>query len=456
MYQIQDQGFTFDVGPTIVMMPELYKDVFRLSGVNPDNYLSFELLNPLYTVYFKDKTKLSVSSQLTDLIQSLESFSEKEAEGYLAYLADVYKRYHIAKHAFLDISYRKPSEFFNLKSLINLLRLKTLNTAYHSISKFVKDEKLRQALSFQTLYIGVSPFAGPSIYTIIPMIELLYGVWYIKGGMYQFAKAMEKRFLEMGGQIHLSESVDSIIIEDKTAKGIMVSNKQILSDIVLTNADFPWAVKHLIKDQKNKGKYQDKKLDKMTYSSSAFILYFGMSKKYPTHVHAIRFAQDFKKNIDDLFESNIPDDPSFYIYSPTQIDDTLAPKDKEIIYVLVPTPSLHHNDINWDEKLITSYKDKMIHLIEEIPGFEDFKAHIEVSHVYTPKTFEKTFNLSYGATFGLRPTIAQSVYFRPQATFKNVKNLYFTGSSTHPGAGVPIVLMSSKLAVESIQKDHAL
>ncbi len=454
MYQIKDQGFTFDVGPTIVMMPELYKDVFRSSGVNPDDYLSFELLNPLYTVYFKDKTKLSISSQLTDLIKELESFSEKEAEGYLAYLADVYKRYHIAKHAFLDVSYRKPSEFYNIRSLISLLRLRTLNTAYHSISKFVKNEKLRQALSFQTLYIGVSPFAGPSIYTIIPMIELLYGIWYIKGGMYQFAKAMEKRFLEMGGKIHLNQAVDEIIIENKKAVGIKVNKQNIKSDIVLTNADFPWAVKNLIKASKHKGKYQDKKLDKMTYSSSAFILYFGMSKKYKTHVHSIRFAQDFKRNINDLFESNIPEDPSFYIYSPSQIDDFVAPKGKEIIYVLVPTPSLHKNDIIWDETFIESYKAKIMDLIEEIPGFEDFKKHIEVSHVYTPKTFEDTFNLSYGATFGLRPTISQSVYFRPQATFKKVKNLYFTGSSTHPGAGVPIVLMSSNLAVKSIERDH--
>ena len=456
MYQIEEKGFKFDVGPTIVMMPDLYKEVFSLSGVLPEDYLELTLLNPLYTVYFSDKTKFDVSSNLTELIKQLESISEKDAEGYLRYLSDVYKRYHIAKHAFLDISYRKPSEFFNFKSLISLLKLRTLSSAYASISRFVENDHLRKALSFQTLYIGVSPFSGPSIYTIIPMIELLYGIWYIKGGMYQMAKAMEKRLIEMGGNIYYNHPVDEIIIEKGIAKGVLTQGNQVFGDIILTNADFPWAVKNLIKNQKDKGKYQNRKIDLMSYSSSAFILYFGMNKKYNTHVHAIRFAQDFEKNIQDLFKSTVPVDPSFYMYSPSQIDSSVAPSGKELIYVLVPTPSLHQNHLSWDEKMTQDYRNHIVKLIEEIPGFEDFEAHIEVEKVMTPLTFKTMFNLENGATFGLRPSISQSVYFRPQATFKKVKNLYFTGSSTHPGAGVPIVLMSSKLAVESIVKDHPL
>lgn len=456
MYQIKDRGFTFDVGPTIVMMPDLYKEVFLDSGVDPNDYLDMTLLDPLYTVYFSDHTKFDVSSNLTTLIKSLEDFSEEDAEGYLAYLADVYKRYHVAKKHFLDISYRKPTEFYNIRSFIALAKLKTLNSAYQSISKFVKHEKLRKALSFQTLYIGVSPFSGPSIYTIIPMIELLYGVWYIKGGMYQMAKAMERRFIELGGTMHLNQNVERVAIEHGVAKGVIVKGNTVDADIVLTNADFPWAVKNLIQEKKAKGKYQDKKIDSMKYASSAFILYFGMKKKYKTHVHAIRFAKDFKRNIDDLFEYNVPEDPSFYMYSPSQIDPSVAPKDKELIYVLIPTPSLHKGNHEWDEQWTHTYKHKIIDLIEEIPGFEDFRAHIEVEHHYTPKDFQDQFNLQFGSTFGLRPTLSQSVYYRPQSTFKAVKNLYFTGSSTHPGAGVPIVLMSSKLAVKSIEKDHKL
>ena len=259
-------------------------------------------LDPLYKLYFRDGTSFQVSSNLNKLMKELENFGEEEAYGYLSYLSDVYGRYIIAKKHFLDVSYRRKRDFFNLKTPYHGYRLKTLNNAYDSISRFVKNEKLRQALSFQTLYVGVSPFQGPSIYTIIPMIELLYGIHYIKGGMYQMAAAMEKRFLELGGKIHFNQSVDEIMIKDQIAQGVRIKDDIKEADIILTNADFPWAVENLIKERKNRGKYKDKKLKKMTYSSSVFIMYMGLDKKYQTYIHSLRFAADFKKNINDLFE----------------------------------------------------------------------------------------------------------------------------------------------------------
>lgn len=454
MYQIREQGFSFDVGPTIVLMPTMYKELFRFSGANPDDYIPMTLLEPMNTIHYPDGYSFSISSNLPKFIGQLESFSEKETAGYLRYLSDVYKRYVIAKEAFLEKSYRRPRDFYHFKTLHALLKLRTLNNAYSSISSFVEEDKLRKALSFQTLYIGISPFSGPSIYTIIPMIELLYGVHYIKGGMYQMAKAMERRFIELGGHIHLSQTVDEIIIDKGVAKGIRIHDRLIEGDAVLSNADFPWTMKHLIKDKQNKGKYTDRKIDKMEYSSSSFIMYLGLDKKYETTVHQIHFAHDFKKNIEELFVGVVPEDPSFYLYSPTQIDPDLAPKDHEILYVLVPVPSLHQHHIQWDETLVNKVKTIVLNKIKSIHGFEDIQDHIVYEKIFTPKHFESQFNLQFGATFGLKPTILQSLYFRPQATSRTVKNLYFTGSSTHPGAGVPIVLMSAKIATEEIVRDQ--
>ena len=453
MYQIESEGFKFDVGPTIVMMPEYYRELFEFSGVNPDDYLDMQLLNPMYDIHFPDQTKLTISTDLTQLVKQLETIDENDAQGYLAYLADVYKRYLIAKKHFLGRSFNKPSEFFTPKLMYQALRLRTLDSAYGSISKFVKNEKLRQALSFQTLYIGVSPYTGPSIYTIIPMIELLYGVWYIKGGMYQMALSMERRFKEMGGKIHLNETVTEILVEDKKAVGIVSNGKQIFGDAVLANADFPWVMKNLIKKEKDKGQYNNKKIDNMLYSASSLVIYLGLDKKYKTGVHTLKFANDFAKNIKDLFEFNVPEDPSFYLYSPTQVDDSLAPKGKEIIYVLVPVPSMHKGDVTWDDNYKTAYVDKIIDMVSEVKGFEDIKSHIQVKMSYTPEDFKQQFNLQFGATFGLRPVLTQSVYFRPQAKSKVVKNLYFVGSSNHPGAGIPIVLMSADIVTKEIKKD---
>ncbi len=454
MYQIEDKGFVFDVGPTIVMMPQEYDDVFLASGANPRDYFSMDLLEPMNTIHFDGHHAFEISTNLTKLIKGLESISDRDAHGYLAYLADVYKRYLIAKEHFIEKPFRKASDFFNPKSLYQALRLRTLNSAYQSISRFVKDDNLRKALTFQTLYVGVSPFSGPSIYTIIPMIELLYGVWYIKGGMYQMAVAMAKRFEELGGKIILESQVEEIVIESNRVTGIMTKKGFIKADVVLSNADFPWAMNHLIKEDKHKKPYTLKKTtQKMTYSSSTFILYLGLDKKIPTTVHSLRFAKDFRKNIDDLFAFNVPDDPSFYMYSPSQIDPSVAPEGKDGFYVLVPVPSMQKGSASWSQEEIRTTRDKIIRMIEKIDGFEEIEKHIEVEHIYTPKTFESMFNLQFGATFGLQPTLSQSLYFRPQATSKKVKGLYFAGSSNHPGAGVPIVLISARIAVNEILRD---
>lgn len=454
MYQFEIDGFKFDVGPTIVMMKELYEEVFEFTGVSIYNYLDMVRIEPMLKLIFKDGMKLDASSDLVKMTADHEAFSEEDAAGYLKYLSNIYKRYLVAKNHFLNRSFRKPLDFYNPKSLYQGLKLRTLNNAYDEISKYVKSEKLRQALAFQTLYIGVSPFSGPSIYTIIPMIELLYGVYYIKGGMYEMAKAMEKRFYELGGKIHFNANVNEILIgNNNNAYGVKVNNFDHLSDIVLSNADFPYAMDNLIKNNKHKKKYTPKKVDKMEYSTSSFMLYLGMDKKYDLNLHNIYFTEDFRKNINDIFEDINPKDPSFYVYSPSQIDDSMAPDGNEVLYVLVPVPNLHHSKNTWDEDAINNYSNKILDLMSKYSEFSDIKEHIKVKKIFTPKDFEQMFNLKHGATFGLRPTLKQSNYFRPQTKSKYVNNLYFAGSSNHPGAGVPIVLQSAKIATDDIIKD---
>lgn len=454
MYRIEDRGFRFDVGPTIVMMPSVYEEVFSFSGADPKDYLRMRKLDPMYGIRYPDGTELSLSNDLTKLIAQLEDFGPDDTQGYLAYLSDVYSRYIVARDGFIERSFRKPTDFYNPATLRDAMRLRTLNSAYSSISRFVKDEKLRQALSFQTLYIGISPFVGPSIYTIIPMIELLYGIWYLEGGMYAMTEAMERRFRELGGTIRLGTPVERILVEDGGAVGVTTAAGDIRADIVLSNADFPWTMRHMIEEDRHRGRYTDRKLDRMEYSSSSFLLYLGLDKKYPTNVHSFRYTNDFRKNIDELFGFTVPEDPSFYLYSPSQIDPSVAPEGKESLYVLVPVPSLHHGNTEWTKERTDRYRERILDLVAELPGFGDIREHIEVSHVFTPETFRDTFNLEHGATFGLKPTLLQSNYFRPQAVSKSVRNLYFAGSSNHPGAGVPIVLTGAKLAAEEILKDH--
>ncbi len=454
MHQHLANGYRFDMGPTIVMLPELYKEVFRQVGRNPDDYLTMQLLDPIQELHYRDGTSLKIDPHIPMFIKELEQFGSQDAQGYLAYLADVYERYQVVLD-FLKESYRTPGEFFNWKTFRKVLKLRTLNSAYSSIARFVKDERLRMALSFQTLYIGVSPFSGPSIYTIIPMIELLYGVWYIKGGMYAMAQAMERLFLELGGSIRLSTPVDEIVVKDGKACGVRTGTTEYAADIVLCNADFAYAIPNLL-PVAAQGRYTQNRLARKEYSASSFMIYLGVDKKYKLPVHQIRFTSDFKKNIDQLFRFELPDDPSFYLYSPTQVDPELAPSGHEMIYVLVPVPSSHHGDLKWDEQHTQLFTDQILTMIESIPGLNDIRAHIDYQKTWTPNEWGRLLSLPYDATFGLRPSLFQSVYFRPQPKFKTCRDLYVTGTSVHPGAGVPIVLMSAQLAVNEILRDYPL
>ncbi|EMF0425367.1 phytoene desaturase [Enterococcus hirae] len=454
MNQIKTAGFTFDLGPTIVMMPEIYREVFEFCGKYPDDYIPMKKVDPMLKLYFNKEEPIEFSNDLIELTKTLENISPEDTQGYFAFLADIYQRYTIAKEAFITKSFRGFWDFYNPKSLWAGIRLRTFSDAYTSISKFVKDDRLRKSLAFQTLYIGVSPYQGPSLYTIIPMIELFYGVYFIEGGMYTLATSLARLFEELGGKIVYETSVDEILIDNKIAKGIRIGKEQVMADAIVCGADFPYAMKELIPDERKRGKYTNKKIAKFEYSCSCFLMYLGLDKKYPEEqLHSIYFAEDFKQNVDDLFErGKLPDDPSFYLYRPSLMDDSLAPEGQEGLYVLVPVPELSKYE-KWTEQTMQAYRQKIIRLLKEKTIFKDIDEHIVSETLITPKDFSERFNAYNGATFGLKPTLKQSNYYRPHNKFSAAENLYFCGSSTHPGAGVPIVMQSAKLAVEELLRD---
>ncbi|WP_334046583.1 phytoene desaturase family protein [Lacticaseibacillus paracasei] len=454
MSQIQSHGFTFDVGPTIIMMKDIYEEIFRFCGVDPKKYLPFEEVQPLMHLVFSDQSSLNLSQDLPTLIAEVARTSPNDVSGILNFLSDVYQKYQIAKPNFLERSFRNWRDFYNLPSLYAGLKLRTFGNAYKNISKFIKNENIRKSLAFQTLYIGISPYQGPSLYNIIPMIELFYGVYFLKGGMYTVVNSLVKLFKELGGTLKLKTSVKEIVIRNKVAIGIRTENRFIASDYVLCNADFPTAMATLITNQLDRGRYTDQKIAKMKYSCSCLVFYLGLDKKYPNQeLHTIYFAQDFDQNVAELFESGkLPKDPSYYVYLPSKIDPTLAPKNSDSLYVLIPVPELSKfND--WSIKTIEEYRQLIINKLKKNSVFSDIDQHIVLKKEFTPLDFKEKFGAYNGATFGLRPTLGQSNYYRPHNKFDYAEHLYFCGSSTHPGAGVPIVMQSAKLAVKELIKD---
>lgn len=457
MHQIKKNGFTFDVGPTIVMMPDLYRELFELAGKNPDHYFYMSRLEPMYDAYFMRENpykKYTISSDLVDLMTMNEAMGPETALGFLQYLSEMYKRYQVAVESFISQPFRRSTDIFHPKVISQALKLKTFDTAEAMMAKFIPDKDLQQMMSFQTLYIGVSPKKGPSLYNIIPMIELLYGVWFIKGGMHAFAQALEQLFYDLGGEIHYGQTVSEILVDNGRAVGLEVDGQKILSHIVISNADFPYTMKHLLKDDQARGKYTPAKIDKMDYSCSCLVFYWGVDGKHDQlKTHNFLITEDLSDNMDAIFDGRLIEEPSLYLHIPSNSDQTLAPAGKSTFYVLMPVSENGTASYQWTDETIAHYRQKAIASLSKLDGLENLADKIEVEEVFTPNDFEKTFNAYRGATFGLQPTLKQSNHLRPQAKSMTCDNLYFTGSSTHPGAGVPIVIESGRICSDEIRLD---
>ena len=457
MHQIKEDGHTFDVGPTLVMMPTIYQELFELAGRNPEDYIPMKRLDPMYEVYFKDNPyrHYEVSGELTQLMEMMEAKGPENARGFLEYLTEIYKRYQIAYDHFITKPFRKPTDFYNPFTMYQGLKLKTFDSANNMMASFIPDSDIREMLSFQTLYIGVSPKNGPSLYNIIPMIELLYGVWFIEGGMHTMAEQSAKLFEELGGKIHYNTPVDEILIQNQKVEGILVKGEKVESPYVISNADFPYTMKHLVTDEPSRGKYTPEKIDSMDYSCSCLVFYWGVDGQFPElSTHTFIISDDLDDNLDRIFDGRLIDDPSIYLHIPTQSDASMAPEGKSSFYALVPVSELVTSQYEWDESTVDHYREKVFETLKEIPGLENLREKITLERMFTPKDFEQHFNAYRGATFGLQPTLRQSNHWRPQAKAKDCEGLYFTGSSTHPGAGVPIVIQSGKICAEELRRDE--
>lgn len=456
MHQLTFDGHTFDVGPTLVMMPEIYREVYTNVGKNPDDYISLIEVDPMYDVYFaEDYRNYSINSDLRDLMKMVEGMGSETAEGFLRYLSDIYARYQVALKYFIRRPFRHKRDMYNPHMLLQGLKLKTFDSAKNMMAKYIPNKDLQEMLSFQTLYIGVSPSNGPSLYNIIPMIELLYGVWSLRGGMHAMAQGMAQVFKDLGGTIHYGQQVQEILIKDRQVQGIKIDGAQIDADIVISNADFPFTMSHLIQDQAAKGKYTQAKIDAMDYSCSCLVFYWSVEGEYPhLPVHTFIISEDLDKNLAQVFSGERIDAPSVYLSIPSNIDPTMAPQGKSSFYLLIPVPELGVAEDNYDEATIDYYREKALAHLRNLPGLEHIDDLILKERRFTPNDFATTFSAYRGATFGLQPTLRQSNHWRPQSKSLECEGLYFTGSSTHPGAGVPIAIEGGRICAGEVRKDY--
>ena len=327
------------------------------------------------------------------------------------------------------------------------------------MDSYFSDARMKLAFSFQSMYLGQSPLLTPATYTIVPFVELTQGVWYPKHGIYSIVTEIEKMALEMGVKINYRKKVLEIVIENTTAIGVRLENGIVVrAEKIVSDVDLPATYAKLIPSHLRK-KYSDIKLKKLKYTSSAFMLYLGVDADYAQLLHHnVFFCEDFLKNFQEIFEAKtLPTSPSIYVNVPTRTNPKLAPRGKQLLYVLVPVPSndpKNGQPIDWDVEK-HAFAEKIVVQLEK-NGLVDLKKHIHMKEILTPNDWEALGGMSFGATFGLSPTFFQSSVFRPSQKSEEFKNLYFVGASTHPGGGMPMVLISARTCAENFLEKSSI
>jgi phytoene desaturase len=357
-----------------------------------------------------------------------------------------------AFHPYTDKPFLKLSDMMRI--MPDVLRLGAFQSTYGFVSRFVKDDFLRRVFSFHPLLIGGNPFDTPSIYTLIVQFEKEYGVYYAAGGTGAIVDAFGRLFDEVGGKLHLQTEVEEILVRGDKVCGVRLTNgSEVAADIVVCNGDVAFAYRYLLPAKKHI-KYSNRRLDWMRYSMSLFVIYFGTKRRYldsKFHHHNIMLNERYKGLMKDIFGARpLPEDFALYLHMPTITDESIAPPGCESFYVLSLVPNLK-SATDWTE-MAGPYRDRVMQFLED-HYLPDLQENIIAEHYIDPLHFQNTLNSYRGAAFSVKPSLLQSAWLRPHNRSEEFDNLYFVGAGTHPGAGVPSVLSSGKIAAELIDPD---
>ena len=439
---LNKSGYAFDTGPTVLTMPDLIADAFRCVGEEMRDWLDLIPLNPLYRAFYADGTQLDVHADTQRMETEIaKTISAEEAMGYRRYVDFVTKLYKYEMNDFIDRNIDSPLNLLT-PNLARLIALGGFRKLAPKVSQFLKDPRTQKVYSFQAMYAGVSPQQALAIYAVIAYMDSVNGVFFPKGGMHALPRALAAAAEKHGVTFKYNSKVVSVEHSGGRANAVVTeSGERITCDALILNPDLPVAWKELL------GK-EPLSIKRLNYSPSCVTMLIGSSKKYD-HIahHNIHFGHSWDGVFDELInKKQLMSDPSVLVTVPTHDDPSLAPAGKQSYYVLFPTPNLDAN-IDWTTET-PRYREHMLKILEE-RGYQGFSDGIEVEHITTPLEWAEM-GLERGAPFASAHTFFQTGPFRPRNLARGFENIVFTGSGTQPGVGVPMVLISGRLAAERI------
>ena len=450
-YVRRQDGFTFDGGPTIITVPFLFEELWGLCGRKLSDDIDLRLMDPFYRVRFDDGTHFDYSGDPERMRAEVARVSPDDVAGFDKFVAEADLCYQLGFEALGCKAF--DSIFDLLAALPSMARMRAWRTMHGLVASYFKHPKLRMAMSLQTLLIGGNPFSVTGVYSLINALERRYGVYSAMGGTGAIVQGMVNLLQARGVPLRCNAEVKRILVEDGRATGVqLATGEQLSADIVVCNSDTAWTYRNLVAPE-HRRHWTDQRIERGRYSMSLFVWYFGTDRQY-TDVphHTMVLGPRYEGLLTDIFRHHrLADDFSLYLHRPSATDPSVAPSGCDTFYVLSPVPHLQ-SGTDWAQQA-EPYRQAVCRRLEEtlLPGLSQ---HVISSHVMTPQNFQDDLLSFKGAAFGLEPLLLQSAWFRPHNRSEDVENLFMVGASTHPGAGVPGVLMSAKALQTVVPQLH--
>jgi len=478
MNRVEMNGFRFDTGPSLITMPYVLEDLFRSAQRELKDYLDLVPLDITCRYFYRDGLVLNAWREHEQLAEEFAHLNSHDGAAFYRFFDSARNIYQAAADPFLYHSLGSPLDvlrtfihyvlwghpnndngeqghatttlFSRLKAVLAALSPQTLDS---SIRGFFQDEHLRQLFGRYATYNGSSPYLVASVYSIIPYVELADGGWYPRGGIYAVAQALERLARELDVTIETNCDVRRILVERNEAHGVVLANGRVLrSDIVIANSDVVTTYRELLSPTVRK-RSRVQCLEQLEPSCSGFVILLGLDKHYPQFAHHnIFFSDDYPAEFDDLFERHIPlRNPTIYVCDTSRSDSTQAPPGYENLFVLVNAPYLTAKS-DWKRDALT-YRDRILDILASYKQIDlgDLREHIVCEAILTPEDFQEKYGANAGSIYGLSSNARMAPFTRPSNTSK-IRNLYFVGGSTHPGGGVPLVMLSGKIVADLISQ----
>ncbi|WP_415922640.1 phytoene desaturase [Tateyamaria sp. SN6-1] len=443
---IWQDGHRFDLGPTIVTVPQLYRDLWAACGRDFDADVTLKSLDPFYEIRWPDGTKFTAQHDTDAMRAEVAKIEPGDVDGFDRFLEDSAKRYWFG---FEDLGRRSMHKFMDLAKVLHIFgMLRADRSVYAHAARRFRNEKLRMAFSFHPLFIGGDPCHVTSMYILVSFLEKEFGVHYAMGGLAHMARKMGEVIEAQGGTLLMDTEVDEIVVRNGRAQGVRLqSGLELGADVVVSNADAGHTYNRLMRHAP-KRRWTPGRLKRTRYSMSLFVWYFGTrgtagSWSDVGH-HTILNGPRYKGLLKDIFiRGRLSDDMSLYVHRPSATDPSVAPEGDDTFYVLSPVPHLGHGGVDWQIEA-EAYKAKMLKVLEA-QLLSGLGSKISTEQVFTPETFRDRYLSPHGAGFSIEPRILQSAWFRPHNISEEAKGLYLVGAGTHPGAGVPGVISTAEV-----------